>query len=61
MSFQQASPSCIGERLVLLIPELRERYENPNTGVMESMADGYHLVQPDPPPVGLVCWVMTER
>jgi len=48
MSFQQASPSCIGERLVLPIPELRERYENPNTGVMEGMADGYHLVQPDP-------------
>lgn len=33
MTFEQAS-QFIGERLVLLIPGLRERYVDPNTGVL---------------------------
>ena len=35
MSCQQAS-QFIGERLVLLIPALRERYVNPETGMLRT-------------------------
>ena len=38
MSFEQAS-QFIGERLVLLVPALRERYVDPATGVVKGATD----------------------